>query len=99
MRVVFTREAEDSLERIGDYIARDSPRRAMSFLAELRTSALELANFPKAYPLVPRYEGLGVRRRLHGNYLILFRMEEETVVILHVINGAQDYGQILTPDD
>ncbi len=36
MKVVFTREAEEGLERIGDYIAQDNPRRALSFIAALR---------------------------------------------------------------
>ena len=35
MIVVFTAEAEADLERIGDFIAQDNPRRAASFVTEL----------------------------------------------------------------
>ena len=98
MKVVFTAEAEDGLEHIGDYIARDNPRRAISFIAELRASALELADFLNAWPLAPRYERLGVRRRVHGDYLIFYRVEADRVVILRVIQGSQDYGHLLEDD-
>lgn len=35
------------------------------------------------FPLVPRYEGHGIRRRVHGNYLIFYRVaeqEERTII-------------------
>jgi toxin ParE1/3/4 len=35
MRLVFSPRAALDLEEIGDYIARDNPRRAISFLGEL----------------------------------------------------------------
>jgi plasmid stabilization system protein ParE len=54
--VVITEEAEADLEQIGDAIAVDSPERALSFVRELRGRCEGLAEFPKAYPPVPRYE-------------------------------------------
>ena len=36
MRLVFLPQAEMDLEAIGDYIALDNPRRAISFVRELR---------------------------------------------------------------
>ncbi len=63
MIVHLTAEAEYDLEAIGDYIARDNPARAVSFLHELRAKCLGLADMPERFPLVPRYETAGVRRR------------------------------------
>ncbi len=40
MKVVFTADAEDGLEQIGDHIAKDSHVRALSFVRELRAKAL-----------------------------------------------------------
>jgi toxin ParE1/3/4 len=56
VRVVFTLRAERDLEEIADFIAQDSPRRAQSFIDELRDRALGLADAPRAFPLVPRFE-------------------------------------------
>jgi plasmid stabilization system protein ParE len=98
MIVRLTREAERDLEAIADRIAKDNPERALSFVQELRESCLGLADFPERFPLVPRYERAGVRHRVHGNYLILHRVEAEAVTVLHLLLGATDYGEALFPD-
>ena len=67
----------------------------MSFIEELRDRCLSLADTPLAFPLVPRYERSGVRRRVHGNYLIFYRVEAKQVVVLHVLHGAMDYAGLL----
>lgn len=97
MIVDLTREAERDLERIGDHIARDNPVRAVTFLRELRDKCLGLAEMPERFPLVPRYEAVGVRRRVHGRYLIFYRVDADRVVVVHVLHGAQDYEAILFP--
>lgn len=97
MIVHLSVEAEYDLEVIGDYIARDNPARALSFLQELRSKCLGLADMPERFPLVPRYETTGVRRRGHGDYLIFYRVEAEKVIILHILHGAQNYNTILFP--
>lgn len=97
MIVLFSAEAESDLETLGDYIARDNPARAISFLGELRQQCRGLADFPDRFPLVPRYEAAGIRRCSHGNYLIFYRIETDKVIILHILHGAQDYGAILFP--
>jgi plasmid stabilization system protein ParE len=33
----------------------------------------------------------GIRRRVHGNYLIFYRVREELVEVVHVLHGARDY--------
>jgi toxin ParE1/3/4 len=96
--VVITEEAEADLEQIGDAIAADSPQRALSFLRELLGRCEGLAEFPKAYPLVPRYEDSNVRRRVHGNYLIFYRIGVGRIEVLHVLHGAMDHESILFPE-
>ena len=98
MRVVLTDEAQADLEDIGDWIARDNPSRALTFVKELRHRCQTLAKAPRGYVLIPRYEHTGVRRRPHGNYLIFYRVSRNTVEVLHVLHGARDYESILFPD-
>ena len=95
MKVSITAEAENDLEAIADYIAKDNPARALSFIHELRDACLGLAGMPLAFQLVPRYERFAVRRRVHGSYLIFYRVEAKQVVILHVLHGAMDYASLL----
>jgi plasmid stabilization system protein ParE len=95
VKVRITAQAESDLESIADCIAKDNPARALSFLHELRDACLDLGDIPLAFQMVPRYERFGVRRRVHGNYLIFYRVEREQVVILHVLHGAMDLASVL----
>lgn len=97
MIVVLSAAAEADLEAIGDWIATESPQRAIFFVAELRRSCTELAFEPLMYSLVPRYEAAAIRRRVHGNYLIFYRVVGERVEIIHILRGARDYETILFP--
>ncbi len=97
MIVTLTAAAEADLEHIGDYIAQDNPPRAVSFVRELRERCERLADTPKAFPLVPRFEHTGVRRRVHGRYLIFYRIGPKTIDVIHILHGAMDYEALLFP--
>ncbi|PKP63325.1 MAG: plasmid stabilization protein [Alphaproteobacteria bacterium HGW-Alphaproteobacteria-8] len=98
MKVLITAEAEADLEAIGDYIARDNPVRALSFVRELYQLCIDTADMPRAWPVVPRYEHHGIRRRFHGRYLIFYRMSDDRITVLHILNGAMDVERILFPE-
>jgi plasmid stabilization system protein ParE len=72
--VVLTAEAETDLESIAEYIARDSVTTALNVVHDLREKCLALADAPRGYPLVPRYEHHGIRRRPFDRYLIFYRV-------------------------
>ena len=94
MKLDITSAAEADLEEIADYIARDNPVRAMTFVRELYERCFDIADMPEAWPVVPRYEHHGIRRR----YLIFHQVGEDGIVILHVLNGAMDVEAILFPE-
>ena len=98
MIVELTATAEADLESIGDYIARDNPVRAASFVRELYRSCFDIADMPEAWPVVPRYEHHGLRRRVHGRYLIFYRISESQITVLHILNGAMDVEANLFPE-
>lgn len=97
MIVVIADQAEVDLETIADHIAEHSPERAMIFVRELRDACEALADMPRRYPLVPLHEHAGIRRRVHGDYLIFYRISAETVDVIHVLHGARDYEPLLFP--
>jgi toxin ParE1/3/4 len=88
-RCVFSRLAEADLEAIGDYIANDNPRRALSFVRELRSRCQAIGGHPRAAPLRPEL-GRGVRMVVFGAYLIFYRHRPDRVVIERVLHGARD---------
>lgn len=99
MRVVFAEPAEEDLEAIGDWIARDNPARAVTIVVELRVDCLEIGPRPMAYPFVAHRLSDSVRRKVYRNYLIFYRVVSSTVEIVHVLHGARDYAPILFGED
>ena len=97
-RVVFTETSEAEFEAIGDHIAAHSPGRAAIFIGELRERCLELAEMPQRFAIVPQLASLGIRRRVHGNYLIFYSATEDTVEIHHVAHGSMDYERLFFPE-
>lgn len=99
MQVVLTEAAMADLIGIGRDIAQDNPVRAATFVDELYESCQRLAGTPRAYPLLPKWEASGVRRRVHDNYLIFYRIRDDVIEVIHVLHGARDYERILFPGD
>ncbi len=81
--------AEQDLEAIGDFIAQDSPRRALTFIAELRKQCAIIAASPKACRMRPEL-GDKIRSSAYGNYVIFFQDEPEELCIVRVLHGAMD---------
>jgi toxin ParE1/3/4 len=82
-------EAEADLEGIGDYIAKDNPARAASFVRELKAACQRLAETP----------GMGVARdKLRPGlrmfpvrgYLIFYTPTDEGIEVVRVFSGARD---------
>jgi toxin ParE1/3/4 len=91
MKVVLAQAAIADLIAIGRYIAKDSPARAETFVQELEQKCMELGSMPRAFPLVPHRKNKDVRRRVHGSYLIFYRVGADKIDVLHVLHGARDY--------
>jgi toxin ParE1/3/4 len=92
--VVIAEAALADLVTIGRFIRQDNPKRAATFVAELRRACQELAEIPLAFPAIRTKAGHDLRRRRHGDYLIFYRVTDR-VEVLHVLHGAQDYLAIL----
>ena|SRR5665811_1852272 len=99
MRVVITDEAKADLVDIGEYIRPHNPARAVTFVDELLDRCATLADMPLAFPLIPRYENHGIRRCVHRDYLIFYRVMEDLVEIIHILHGARNYEVLLFPDE
>ncbi|MDR0593572.1 MAG: type II toxin-antitoxin system RelE/ParE family toxin [Bifidobacteriaceae bacterium] len=91
MTARITRLAEQDLPEIGDYIARDKPERALSFIAELRATCAGLETFPEAHPVADGLESVGVRRHAHKRYAVYHRVRGGKVELLRVLHQSRDH--------
>jgi len=82
-------QAIADLQEIGDYIARDNPQRAGSFVAELLAHTHKIAERPEACPARPELSE-GLRSCAHQRYVIFFTASPERVRIERIIHGCRD---------
>jgi toxin ParE1/3/4 len=93
MRCEFSPLAELDLEEIGDFIARDNPSRAVSFIRELRDRCAKIEAAPLAAPL--RHElGEGIRMVPFGRYLIFYGVYSESIRIERILHGARNIPEL-----
>lgn len=93
----ISRRADADLNAIWDYIARDSIEAADRVEAEIHSEIKRLAETP----------GMGHAREDVGNpsyrfwrvysYLVAYRMEGRTLIVVRVIHGARDLRRIFRP--
>jgi plasmid stabilization system protein ParE len=95
--VVFSHRAADDLEAIADFIAQDTPARAVAFLQKLRQQCLNIGRFPNAQP---RFPELGDRARVmpYKNYVVLYQVLDDAVSIERIIHGARDILSLIHHD-
>ena len=95
----MTETAEADLDLIGARLVEHIGQRALDMAKALRRSCHGLGDMPLRFPLVPTHEASGVRRRVHGAYLIFYVVDVDQVRILRIIHGAQDYERVMFPTD
>jgi toxin ParE1/3/4 len=71
------------------YIARHDPDAATRLVERIVSSVARLADYPESGPSRPEI-GAGARSVTVGNYLVLYRVERNSVDIVRVVHAAQD---------
>jgi len=88
MALKWTKTALSSVDDIAGFIAKDNPRRATSFVLELKNAVTKL----QAHP------GMGRAGRVHGtrelvlhkNYIAIYRVRGDDVEILRLHHVARN---------
>lgn len=94
MRVHLTDEADADLESISDYVAERKPVAAVSLIGRLRTRFRLLAAMPRMGERRPDL-GSGLRSFPHGNYVIIYRIDGNSLVVARIVHGARDIKSVL----
>ena len=89
MECVFSPLAELDLEEIADYIAQDSPRRAISFIQELREHCQKIMNFPEKARERPQIAE-GIRLTPFGRYVICYTIGDNEIRIERIVQGGRN---------
>jgi toxin ParE1/3/4 len=89
--VTIRATADRDLDAIYAWISRDNPDAAARHIQRLVAAARRLAAFPERG--TPRPEiGTGARSIPVGAYLILYKVEANSVDVVRIVHGARDVG-------
>lgn len=96
--VLWTLAANQDLESVVDFVARDNLNAARSILKILRKRAATLKIFPERGRIVPELADLGVRlyrELLVTPWRIVYRISDTTVYVMMVIDGRRNAEDLL----
>jgi toxin ParE1/3/4 len=94
MQLEVSRRALDDLKRIARFIAKDKPLAAENFVDLIWSEFHVIRQHPLIFPEIAAVFP-GLRKGRVGNYLILFRVQDDVVRIARVIHGMRDLPKFL----
>lgn len=96
-RCFFTPEANQDLEEIHDFIAGDSPKRALDFIEHIEENVQLLAKSPeigrRREELIP-----GIRSFPVGHHIVFYRILKSSLEVLRILHGSRDIPNIFTEE-
>lgn len=90
MKVHWTDTAEEHLDAIYAFIAKDSPEYALRMVDRLTRRSQQIASYPLSGRKVPEYEMEQIREVIEGPYRIIYHIKPDQIDVLAVIHGSQD---------
>ena len=88
-RLIWTEPALSDLEAVADYIALDNPAAASRLVAKAFASVERLERFPKSGKRPPELPRSTYRELVVVPCRIFYRVEGESVFLLHVIRAER----------
>ena len=90
VKIVWTDQAIQDLNDIGEFIAKDSERYAREVIKTLFESMTIIESHPKAGRIVPEYNVDHLRELIRGSYRLVYRIAEKyRIDILTVHHSAR----------
>ena len=89
--------AQDDLIGIFDWIAKDSPGRAISFVEKIDKRIGALAQSPNLgrTPRHPRLKEYGYRVLILDSYLVFYKIHNQTIEIHRVVHASRNLDHLI----
>jgi addiction module RelE/StbE family toxin len=89
--------AQEDLLSILEYIARDSPSRAASFVDKLDERISQLEHYPLLgrVPRHPRLKQSGYRILVIESYLVFYIIRDKTIQVHRIVHGSRDLDSLI----
>lgn len=89
--IIWAPSALEDIEKIAQYIARDSEEQAFLFVRRLLSSVKRLEDFPDSGRIIPEIGRPNNREIIYSNYRIMYKLSENEVWITGIIHGSMDW--------
>lgn len=89
--VIWAYAAEDDLVSAAEYIHKDSPIYAASFVARALDAGRSLDSFAERGHIVPELNDDNIREIFVYIYRLIYRIEDGRISILALIHGRRDF--------
>ncbi len=93
-QVKWAKSAWSDLEDTADFIAKDSPYYAASFVQEVLSVAKSLNKHSERGRIVPEFDQKTIRELFVRDYRLIYQVTKKHVSILAFIHGARDLKRI-----
>jgi toxin ParE1/3/4 len=92
--VAWSPEAIEDAEGIAAYIERDSPWYAKAVVSKIVETVEAIPDYPEMGRVVPELGETAIRERFVHRYRVIYRLDEERILIVAVIHGRQDFSPL-----
>ena len=90
MNVHWTETAQEHLDAIHAYIARNSAEYALRMVDRLTRRSQQIADAPLSGRRVPEYDLDKIRELIEGPYRIIYHIKPNQIDVIAVIHGARN---------
>jgi len=97
-QIIWSRIAHADLAGIIEYIAYDSPTNAKKILKTIRNKAANLYISPQRGRIIPELQEQGIvqyREIIIKSWRVIYRIDDDSVLVLSVIDARQNVEDIL----
>jgi len=98
-RVIWAHAAETDLEAAAEYVHRDSPAYAASFVNRALEAGRSLTDFAERGRIVPEFEDENIREIFIYGYRLIYRVEDDRVSVVALIHGRRDFQTVWDEKD
>ena len=89
MRIIWSNDSLDDVDRIRDYITVDSEFYAQIFIEKIIQMTEKLIDFPRQGRVVPEFQNEDIREIIYRSYRIIYEITGETIIILSILHGRK----------
>ena len=90
-KIVWAYAAEEDLDSAAEYIHKDSPVYAASFVDRALSAGRSLDKFAERGRIVPELNEDNIREIFVYSYRLIYRIEDNQISVLALIHGHRDF--------